>query len=260
MQNYTTVGLALLISLVSTSIFAYCTFIGLDYGMDGNIAITLLIIITALGILGYSEYILIVSKASRNAREGRPKEIISAVIVFAVFLVGSIPFTKFIEVYNNRTLLKETMTETVAVIRTIDSAYFDYANKRIENVQEENKKSLKRRLFTSDIEKNAKERGEWLNSIHEANFWNVFTATNAHHLMEAADNWVEEYKSVSSVIYEGEECEPFQHEGFEEQINKFHEIFTAFHSPSGLSLLATLICFMCMMACYYATIRPTTKN
>lgn len=260
MQKYTTLGLALLITLIATSVFGYCAFIGLDFGLDGNIFLTFVIALLALVLLGYSEYKLIVSKASRNAREGKPREIMSALVVFAVLLAGSVPFTKFLEVYDNRTLLNETVKETVAAVSTIDSAYVSYAEARIANVKKGYRKSLKRRLFTSDMEENRGDRKKWLSSIHEANIWNVFTATNAHHLMEAAENWVDEYKAVSSVIYMGEECEPFQHEGSEEQIRKFHEIFTAFHSPSGLSILAMLICFLCMMACYYATIRPTSKR
>lgn len=260
MQKYTTVGLALLITMLAICVFGYCAFIGLNYGLSGRFVLSFLITMLAFAVLVYSIYKLIISKATRNAREGKPREILAAVAVFVILLAGSVPFTKFIEVYNNKELLNEAVKNTIAAVGTIDSTYVDYAEARIKKVKKTYRKSLRRRLLPENIERYAEERQQWLSDIHEVNIWNIYTATNAYHLMEAAENWAKEYHDVSSVFYEGEECEPFQHEVSEEQVKSFKEVFRDFHLPSLYSILATVFCFLCMLACYYATIRPTSKN
>lgn len=256
MYNNTT-GLSLLISLVATSIFGYCSFIGLNYGLKGKWLLSAAIVVFAFALMFFLVLSLINSKKNRNRREGRPTEIRSGIMLVAILLFGSVPFTKFLEIYGMRNELNVSVRETVAVVSQIDSAYNEYAQERLHAMKSKKmRRSLERRLMPQGIEETAQKRQAWLQTIKSPSIWNLYTATNIHHLLHSAETWSKEYTQMSSVMYEGEDCEPFSHEVSQKNIDQFNKVFTDFHRPSGLSVFYSLLCGLCIAICYFLTRRP----
>lgn len=259
MQNNSTSGLALLLTLIAMLAFGYCSFLGLDYGLKGMWFLSFVITVAAVGLLVYFMFTMINSKKIRNRREGKHREAIAGLVVATILMFGSIPFTKFLEIYHMRNELNSSVRNAVTVISEIDSTYIAYAKDRIKNVKKRTvRESLERRLLPENIEKTVEKRREWLGTIRQPNIWNIYTATNIHHLLVAAETWADEYTEMSRTIYEGEETQPFTHERSKEVIATFHSLFTEFHKPSFQSVLATLLCALCILMCYLLTRRVKT--
>lgn len=265
MQNNGTLGLALLLTLVATALYAYCCFLGLSFCLDGNMAISAFGVLLALVLLGFAMKKLVMSKMLRNAREGRRGELLSAACLMLIVAAGCPFLSKFLEMrdYSRHGVLEQNVSETIDNVKMIDSSYIAYADKRIKKMKRINKvygKSLSRRLKPSGIDSIAKERREWLENISSPNIWNIYTARNIHQLTEAGTAWTEEYANMSAVIYrgEGDETKPFEHSGSTEKTAEFGHLVNDLHKPDWRGIIATLVCFVIMMSNYFVTRRPRT--
>lgn len=261
MKSYLNFGLALLFTIIALSIFAYSSFIGLDFRLHGNLLLAFAIFAPILVILAYSLKTMIASKARRNSREGRPRELASMLVVTVILALGSVPCSKFMEIYRHQDELTESVKETVAVVSELDSAYLHYASERINAVKKKAvRASLRRRLIPASIDTVAVQRRAWLASLGEANIWNLYTATNINELQSAAETWNVEYNAISSVIYacENKDVAPFNHEASAEKLAIFNSTYTEFHAPEPKAVGGTLLCILCVLICYIFTERPKT--
>lgn len=263
MKSYLNFGLALLLTIVALAVFAYCSFIGLDFRLHGNLLLTAVVFLPILYLLIRSMKTMIASKATRNAREGRLRELRSIAIVSVILVLGSVPCSKFMELYRHQERLTESVKETVAAVSELDSAYLEYAGERISGVKNRKvRRSLERRLIPATYDTVVVQRREWLASLGEANIWNLYTATNVNKLQEAAETWNEEDSLLSSVIYvcEGMDVRPFSHTASAEKLAEFNRAYTAFHAPEPAALGGTLLCIFCVLLCYIFTERPKTAR
>lgn len=263
MKSYLNFGLALLLTIVALAVFAYCSFIGLDFRFHGNLLLTAVVFLPILYLLIRSMQTMIVSKATRNAREGRLREWRSMGIVFVILSLGAVPCSKFLEIYRQQDMLTESVKEAVAAVSELDSAYLQYADERIHSVKDRSvRRSLQRRLIPATYDTVAVQRREWLASLGEASIWNLYTATNVNKLQEAAETWNEEDSLMSSVIYvcEGQEVRPFSHTASAEKLAAFNDSFTEFHAPEPKAVMGTLLCILFVLMCYIFTERPKTAR
>lgn len=260
MKSYLNFGLALLFTIVALIIFGYCSFIGLNFRLRGNLILTTVIFLPILLLLGYSLVTMIKSKANRNARKGRPRELASMIVTFIILIFGAVPCSKFFEIYRHQEQLTASVKEAVVAVSELDSAYLQYANDRIKAVNRSVRKSLKRRLIPASFEEVDSMRREWLASLGEANIRNIYTATNVNTLQEAAETWNKEDSVISSVIYvcEGTEVKPFSHTASAEKLKAFNSTYSEFHAPEAPGILGTIICIFFVLMCYIFTERPKT--
>lgn len=263
MRSYFNFGLALLLTIVALIIFAYCSFLGLDFYLQGKLLITAAFFVPVLLLLVRSFVLMIRSKAKRNAREGRPRELRNIAVAVIILALGSVPCSKFFEIYQKQDRLSISVKETVAAMTELDRAYLAYANGRLDGVKDAKvRRSLKRRLIPSSYDSVADKRRNWLASLGEASIWNLYTPTNVNMLQNAAESWNKEYNSMSSVIFvcEGKEVEPFTHTASIEKLSAFNSSFADFHTPKLPVVLCTILCIILTLICYIFTERPKTAR
>lgn len=260
MIRYLNFGIALLLTIIAIAIFTYCAFVGLNFRLSGHLFVTAAITLAALVALVWAMKRMIVSKATRNAREGQRGEIVYGLLATLILALGAVPCSKFIDIYQQQDALNTAVGETIAAISQIDSAYNAYAAERIANVKRAERRSLQRRLMPASYDDVRNVRQEWLATLGEVDVRNPFTATNINSLQEAQQKWTEEYREISEVIFvsEGTEVKPFAHEASAEKLAVFNSTFTEFHLPRGKVVAATLLCICLTLLCYLFTERPKT--
>ena len=91
------------------------------------------------------------------------------------------------------------------------------------------------------------ERQRWLMALHDASVWNISTPRNLHYIVTAGQDWTEQYRQVSSIIYKGEKAEPF---GSGETLfipGEEYKQFSQPHRPDLSSLAATIFCCLLIL-------------
>lgn len=261
MKSYVNFGLALLLTVVSLAVFAYCSFLGLAFRLRGNLLMAGAVFVPVLVLLVAALALMIKSKARRNAREGRPRELLSIAVAFVVLGLGAVPCSQFFNIFRQQDRLAESVQEAVAAVSELDSSYNVYAHGRAERISDPQvRRSLERRLIPASYDEVAAQRHEWLASLSEASVWNVYTPTNVSELQAAAEVWNEEYRQMSSVIFvcEGRAVQPFSHTASIEKLAAFNREFTEFHAPEPEVVGGTLVCILFVLLCYIFTERPKT--
>lgn len=262
--KYAFSGLSLLVTLWAIALFSYCSFLGLDYVLKGKLLLCAAIALAVFVLLLRFMIQLIKSKATRNAKDGQPRELKAALIVTVILVLSSPFFSQSFRIYDSasRGEFRECVTSTIDSISDMSDAYRKYAQDRIDSMEVRNKNlrpSLERRLLVEDLEEVKELRMEWLESLPSQSIWNVYTATNMHMLQVAAESWEKNYREISDVYYEGEQELPFEHSASAAQISQFNERYSQLHMPDWRGVMATLLCMGLVGLCYYTTRRPRTR-
>jgi uncharacterized membrane protein YidH (DUF202 family) len=272
MQKKTIAGFALLLTIAALLVFVYISFMGTEYLMEGNHLVAILLVLMGAAFLSYSIWVMCTSKASRDKRKGLPKEVASFAVAIIVLLVGSVAFTQFLYVHDHQQQLRETLFSTADEVSRIDSVYKDYAQHRVRAYNKLLKnekypsakqswltKSLRRRLMPEEYDTICAERQRWLMALHDASVWNISTPRNLHYIVTAGQDWTEQYRQVSSIIYKGEKAEPF---GSGETLfipGEEYKQFSQPHRPDLRSLAATIVCCLLILTTYLHVRRPRSR-
>lgn len=272
MQKNTIAGFALLLTIAALLVFVYISFMGTEYLVEGNHLVAIPLVLMGTAFLSYSIWVMCKSKASRDKRKGLPKEVAAFVMTIFILLIGSVAFTQFLYVYDHQQQLRETMFSTADDVSRIDSIYKDYAQDRVKAYSSLLKKekypsvkqtlltrSLKRRLMPAEYDTICAERQRWLASLHDAGVWNISTPRNLHYIVTAGQDWTEQYRQVSSVIYKGEKVEPF---GSGETLfvpDEGYKKFNQPHKPDLRSMAATIVCCLLILTTYLHVRRPRSR-
>ena len=274
----TITGFALLLTIVALITYAFIALLGLEYLLRGFHAVVFPLIVGGLAALSYCIYVMCKSKASRDKRTGLPREVLSIAGAGVLLFAGSIPFTQFLYVHDHREALVADMLTTVSEVGTIDSAYLQYADRRIAAYKRLLKKekfgklkqqclvtSLQRRLLPSNREEVSAERQEWLHSIGTPNVWSIATPRNLSRIIEAGEEWTKQYTIVSAIVYKGENEEPFatltEDSEEKETGNKTASLKRFFkrQRPDYRSLLIATGCCLLILTTYFHIRRPKNR-
>jgi len=274
-QNNHFWGLAFVISAVALVLFAYLAYIGLDFLLEGNYLLAIAISAVSTIVAIYCLITMCASKASRNKREGLPREIVSLAVCLLIMALGSIPFMKFLYIYEHRAVLKESVANIVTSACELDSAYIAYTDQRLADFNKFAKsrygspklvhQSLERRLVPENIEKISKERKEWLETFPTPSLKNPMTPTNIHALLSSAEKWMNEYHERSALIYHGEKTgdgEPYQgfvHEKTASEIENWRQQFCEINAPDSRAILTSTFVFILIFLSYFHTRRSKNR-
>ncbi len=279
-------GIALALSGIALLAFGALTFLGLDYRFEGNLYVVVPMMLAGAAVVIWALVKMCKMKQTLRVREGAVKEIAFALLVLAVLGCASVPFTNFLHVLDHQDEFQAGVDSTVIVVKGIDEAYKTYANERVNNYRnhlrslwtgssayrtelegaagntKEEKiasltNSLQRRLLSINTEDVAKARNQWLESLHSISVWNILTPRNIAAVGNAGNEWVEQYRKVSEMIYVGENAEPFAMPQLENKLSSTIASFTRFHRPDLRGIFAALFCFVFIMIPYFQTRRNT---
>lgn len=266
MHKYATTGLALAVTVIAAGCFLVGAFLGFNFFCRGYLFVSAPVALAAFGAFVYGLVMMIRGKASHNYRIGQRRERLAILGVVAILAVGSVFFTKALQIYDRQQELTDIVRQTVVAVEGIDSCYYDYVDQRVAAVKRKAGKAdanlLERRLLPDSCETIVEDRHEWLQSLNEAKVSNLWTATNVRHLQEAAEQWTEEYTILSSVILacEPDSVTPFAHDESARLLSQFSKEFSELHSPDARSLAGMALCIACILLCYFSTRRPTSQN
>ena len=264
-------GLALLLTILSLLAFVFIAFMGLEYLLEGNHWLALLICLAGAGLLGLCIWLACWGKSTREKHKGFAIEIISLLVAAVLLYLGRTPFTQFMYVVDHKQDINNLVMAARDNASRIDTAYLDYANQRLKDYEKVLKKgkdtdghavnmkvkSLTRRLLPDELESLRDERKAWLDELQQVNVWNLSTAKNLNHIITASDDWIGQYATVSSLIYEGETCEPFAMTS--DDIKSQYEVFTTPREANWTSTIAMLVCCVLILTYYIQCLRAKNK-
>lgn len=245
--QYRISGLPLVVTMVSLIFYSCITFFGLNYTLEGYeisiipdyipryllsaVVVVLLNVIAFLCLQNMCR-----GKVDRSRRRGRRREISSGFVVMLILILESVPFMKFLYVYDHETELVGDVFKMRNKTIGIFASYEDYVDKRLESASSTYDlfkyrqiwkngviNSLKRRLMPVNLKSIAERRRDWLEGFDNVSIWNFATPHNIMFVMKAASVWVEEYKRLSNFAYEHEA--EYNERGY-----------SAFSSPTTLTL------------------------
>ena len=215
--------------------FIYISFLGLGYFLEGYfdsldftqilppfmaevdslLLLYVLITVVYVILLVVFMYFMCSSKSKRNKNVGLPIEIISGFIIVIMLLAGSVPFMKFLYIFEQEDTLLEEVEQMRKSAFDVDEDYVEYVNNRISNFHnrcvdyhgedsEQVEISLYRRLIPLNYDKIKEARESWLEQMASVSIWNPCTAHNVKAVMRASQDWTKEYNKLSSWSYQYE--------------------------------------------------------
>lgn len=285
MQN-SSFNFASVFAIMVLLVFSYITFLGLTYWQKGNLLLPIILTVALIAIVATCVLFMCKAKATRWKRLGVIGQTLFGLIILIVFALASIPFTNFMDVINNAEEIQRKISNTCEAAESLDKEYVKYVEERIDkyksnlisismsknaqpsqyneclggaagNTDDEKienlAKSLHSKLLPEATEKIVDERHKWLSSAKHTSVWNPLAPSNISKIDKQVDEWVGNYKELSSVTYKGEELKEFEYSEFNNQLSELTQIYSQFHTPSALAIIISLICFAIMLLPYFLT-------
>lgn len=283
-MNESKFNFAFVFSMVVLLVFAYITFLGLAYWTGGSLTTPIILTLAIIVLVAACVYIMSMSKSTRWTDIGLAGQICFGVIVLAVLLCSSIPFTNFLRVAGEKRQLSELMTQAVESAENLDSAYHGYAEARIaayrnnltaiamakstnpakyaqafgqaSGATDADKinvltASLSDKLLPSDAGEIVNERHEWIDRAANLNVWNPMTASNINTMKDQMQLWTQNYVTLSEVAYAGENPSKFEYNQFDNKLADLTESYQKFRRPSAPAIIISLVCFAIMLLPYF---------
>lgn len=296
MQN-SSFNFASVFAIMVLLVFSYITFLGLTYWQKGNLLLPIILTVALIAIVATCVLFMCKAKATRWKRLGVIGQTFFGLIILIVFALASIPFTNFMDVINNSEEIQGKISNTCEAAESLDKAYAEYVKARIDtykvtlttismskntqptryneylggaagNTDDEKignlAKSLRSKLLPDATEKIVNERHKWLASAKNTSVWNPLAPSNISKIDKQVDDWVDNYKKLSSVTYKGEEPNEFEYSEFNNQLSELTKVYSQFNTPSALAIIVSLVCFAIMLLPYFMTEKSlasaTSKN
>lgn len=262
-----------ILSSLAVLAYAIVALYGLEYLMRGNHLVTFGVTIAGCAMLGICLWGMCKCKISRHKHRAIALGILAFLGVASIFFVGSWPFTLSMYAIDNEEELSALISNTRDYAMRVDSLYHDYAETRVAKYElllkerkleryerERRVNSLRRRILMPANESIRRERKEWLESLSTKNVVkNISTAKNLKDVFYAADKWIEEYRLVSAVKYEGEDAVPFSCEEYTSDAKEAYKRFCVLRKPEWRSITAMFGCIAFILLTYFVLWRPKSR-
>lgn len=285
-DNSFTNSFSWILTSIAIILYTIAAFMGIEYIVRGNHLLAFGITIGSFLLLGLCIWSMCQCKISRNKRRALPIGILAALGVSVVLIAGTWPVTLILYAYDHEDKLATLINNTRGYALRVDSLYLDYAGARIKAYEEVLKKSEKsqkkrkkqkkdngkkeertqmvnslRRRILSPVEDSIRiQRRQWLASLSDKNIvYNISTARNLRDVFYAADKWIDEYRLISSVIYEGEEAQPFSCDKYTQSAKDEYKNFCVMKQPDNRSIGAMVFCIFALFLTYFILWRPKSR-
>lgn len=272
-------------SLLVLFIYSYIMFLGLMYGLNGEIKPALQVTIIFIVLVFAMLMLLRVSKASRYGGRRKKGQILSGFIMLVLFFFSAFPFTNFMQVLEQKDKIESTTREIYQAAREIDRAYIEYVDNRIANFKkrlttisqdklqnttdyqqcveraygrnDEEKidnicKSLKRRLLPQSIADRQNDRQKWLANAQES-VLNMQMATNMAKIGQQVGQIADGYSKLSSTIYMGEQTEPFTYAEIQQHIDNLTTEYANMNDITFWGVFWALAAYFIILLPYFLT-------
>lgn len=190
--------------------YTYYAFMGCLYMWDGKIWKALLAALAIIVVVTSCVYMMSLARATKWKDIGIIGQSFFGVIILAVFILASFPFTGFVQVHQDSDTISSSIASVKKDAMLLDSSYNAYAAQRVaayrtslNSTQYADIKvaSLHRHLMPKGIGKSQQQRKEWLQSLGEMSVWNVYLPNNLHYLTNCVNEWIANYQQLSGMSY-----------------------------------------------------------
>ena len=270
-----------IIAFIALIFISYVSFMGITYLSDGNF------LYAGLGVLMIDLILIvffIVPQILKGTDEKFSKKIVfERFLIFSAplfFMVAMVPYAHFWTVFEKRTIVESTFSESIRNTKGMFDAYEVYADNRI---KEYDKKLARDRIGTvhrmNEVEAlnlqildenyNALKESaiEWIDNATEATVWNVFTIGNIRKIERAVENWNNSLNAFSSKIMadEPEGVMPFSDTDPSvttamENLKSLCSVYTMMGSPTALAIITAMFLYLLLLFPYIIQSRNTKST
>lgn len=270
-----------IIAFVALIFISYVSFMGITYLTDGDF------LYAGLGVLIINLILIvffIIPQILKGADEKFSRKIIFERILFFAapifFIVAMVPYAHFWTVFENRTEIETTFSESIKTTKGMFDSYEVYANGRIKEydkklaqnktnaVHRSNKVEALRLQIIADNYDALKELAiQWIDNSSGATVWNVFMIGNIKKIEKAIENWNHSLNNFSSKIMSDE---PDGVESFSSSdpsvttakgnLNSLRSVYTTMGAPTMLSIGIVFLLYILLLFPYIIQSRNTKST
>lgn len=246
-----------IIAFVALIFISYISFMGITYLTDGDF------LYAGLGVLIINLILIvffIIPQILKGTDEKFSRKIVfERILLFCApifFIIAMVPYAHFWTVFENRTEIETTFSESIKKTKGIFESYEDYANNRIKayekkliknktkDISRKNKvEAITLQLVADNYEALKESAFKWIDNASGATVWNVFMIGNIKKIESAIENWNNSLSKFSSKIMSDEPngVEPFSSSDpsvtrAKENLNNLRSVYTIMGAPSMLAI------------------------
>lgn len=270
-----------IIAFVALIFISYVSFMGITYLTDGDF------LYAGVGVLGINLLLVIffiLPQILKGTDEKFRRKIIFERLLFfcapVVFAGIMIPYAHFWNVFDNRSQVETTFSESVKTTKGMFESYETYANSRIEDydmrlarkktkpITRGNKvDALTLQLIDENYISLKNSAFEWIDNASGATVWNVFMTGNIKKIENALDQWNSSLTEFSSrkMADEGSEVQPFSSSDksvglAKENLSSLKNVYTERSAPTIIAISTAILLYVLLLFPYIIQSRNTKST
>ena len=262
-------------ALIALLGYVFISFMGLTYTQIVPLGLSALIVLAFATAVVFLVSIMCKAKATRWLRLGMIGQVSIGFIVLVLLLASSIFFTHFTKMIKEQDVIVSTYTQTIDDARKLDEKYRAYVDERCANYQTKiqnlkvgssdyNKmiakpsqlgyiktqiakrysETMKNFLLGDNMDELNEKRTQWL-SQDTTTVWNINLPNNIQDVTSSVNQWLRNYEELSAKQYTLEtSVQAFEDHEFNINAESLQQICTTVTTPSLMSILLALLCFV----------------
>lgn len=270
-----------IIAFVALIFISYVSFMGITYLTDGDF------LYAGLGVLIINLVLIvffIIPQILKGTDEKFSRKIIFERILFfsapVFFIAAMVPYAHFWTVFDNRSQVETTFSESIKTTKGMFESYEVYANNRIKEYDKklaQNKteivhrtnevEALRLQLIADNYDALKESAVKWIDNASGATVWNVFMIGNIKKIESAIENWNNSLSEFSGKIMSDEPngVEPFSSSDpsvtkAKENLNNLRSVYTTMGTPSMLAIGIGVLLYILLLFPYIIQCRNTKST
>lgn len=270
-----------IIAFIALIFISYVSFMGITYLTDGDF------LYAGLGVLIINLVLIvffIIPQILKGTDEKFSRKIILERILFfsapVLFIIVMIPYAHFWTVFDNRTQVETTFSESIKTTKGMFESYEAYANNRVkeydkklaqcktEAVHRTNEvEALRLQLIADNYDALKESAIEWIDNASGTTVWNVFMIGNIKKIESAIESWNKSLNDFSSktMTDEAEGIEPFSSSDpsvttAKENLNNLRAVYTTMNAPTMIAIGVGVLLYILLLFPYIIQSRNTKST
>jgi hypothetical protein len=270
-----------IIAVVAMIFISYATFMGVTYYTDGNF------IFAGIGVLAVDLLIIlffIVPQMLKGTDRKFARRIVIERILFfmapVVFIGAMLPLDHFWTVFEKRSDVETTFSESLTACKDIFTSYEEYANERIRNFDAKCKsekktpiahanavEALRLQLLDDNYTNLMDSAIEWIDNSADATVWNVFIIGNIKQIETSIETWESSLNGFSEKFMNNEADSLISFsaavpsvEEAKADLDNLRMVYRTWEFPNMIAIGTTLLLYILLMFPYVLQRRSTRST
>lgn len=270
-----------IIAFIALIFISYVSFMGITYLTDGDF------LYAGLGVLIINLVLIvffIIPQILKGTDEKFSRKIIFERVLFfsapLFFIVAMMPYAHFWTVFENRTEVETTFSESIKTTKEMFDSYEAYANNRIKEYDKKlahNKveivhrtnevEALRLQIIADNYDALKNSAIEWIDNASGATVWNVFMIGNIKKIESAIEGWNKSLTDFSSktMADEPEGVEAFSSSDpsvttAKDNLNNLRSVYTTMGAPTMIAIGVGVLLYILLLFPYIIQSRNTKST